>query len=137
MNPMKVAEHLEIKEGICEFRPRGERTLVEAVTHITSAIEYCRQRKIDKLLVDATGLEGIPIPTLVDRFLMVEEWAEVAEGLVVGAMVVHAEYIHPEKFAVKVAADFGLEINVFTSEDDAFVWLSLPRDQRHPVGDGG
>jgi hypothetical protein len=137
MNPMKMAEHLEIKEGICEFRPRGESTLVEAVTHITFAIAYCRQRKIDRLLVDATGFEGIPIPTLVDRFLMVEEWAEVAEGLVVGAMVVHSEYIHPEKFGVQVAADFGLEINVFTSEDDAFEWLAMPRDQRHRVGDGG
>jgi hypothetical protein len=136
MNPMRMAEHLEIKEGICEFRPRGESTLVDAVTHITSAFQYCRQRKIDRLLIDATGLEGIPIPTLVDRFLMVEEWAQVADGLVVGALVVHAEYIHPEKFGVRVAADFGLECNVFTSEDDAFVWLALPRDQKQRVGDG-
>jgi hypothetical protein len=125
---MQLPEHLEIKEGICEFRPRGESTLVEMVTLITSAIAYCRQRSLNKLLVDATGLDGVPIPTLVDRFLMVEEWAQEAEGLVVGAMVVHAEYIHPEKFGVRVAADFGLEINVFTSEDDAFVWLSHSRE---------
>jgi len=124
---MQLPEYLEIKEGVCEFRPRGESTLVETVTLITSAIAYCRQRRIDKLLVDATGLDGVPIPTLVYRFLMVEEWAEVAESMVVGALVVHAEYIHPEKFGVRVAAAFGLEIDVFTSEDDAFMWLSLSR----------
>lgn len=125
---MQLPEHLEIKEGVCEFRPRGESTLVETVALITSAIAYCRQRGINKLLVDATGLDGVPIPTLVDRFLMVEEWAEVAESMVVGALVAHAEYIHPEKFGVRVAADFGLEIDVFTSEDDALIWLSHSRE---------
>jgi hypothetical protein len=125
---MQLADHLEIKDGICEFRPCGESRLVEVVTLITSAIAYCRQRGIGKLLVNGTGLEGVPIPTLVDRFLMAEEWAQVAEGLVVGALVVHPEYIHPEKFAVQVAADLGLKINVFSSEDEAFAWLSHSRE---------
>jgi hypothetical protein len=134
---MQLADHLEIKEGICEFRPSGESTLVEAVALITSAITYCRQRSVGKLLVDATGLEGVPIPTLIDRFLMAEEWAEVAEGQVVGALVVHPEYIHPEKFAVHVAAGFGLKINVFTSESDAFVWLSRSREPNPQDRDAG
>ena len=120
---MRLGEYLEVKEGICEFRPRGESTLVEVVTLIASAIAYCRERNIDRLFVDATGLRGIPIPTLVDRFLMAEEWAAVAGGLVVGVMVVHAEYIHPQKFAVQVAADLGLKVNVFASEKEAFAWL--------------
>ena len=92
---MDLTEHLKIKKDVCEYRPRGKSTLVEAVTLITSAIAYCRRQKIGKLLVDARGLDDVPIPTLVDRFLMVEEWAEVAESLVVGALVVHEEYIHP------------------------------------------
>lgn len=131
---MQLPEYLEIKEGVCEFRPRGESTLIETVALITSAIAYCRQQTINKLLVDATGLDGVPVPTLVDRFLMVEEWAQEAEGLVVGALVVHAEYIHPEKFGVRAAADFGLEINVFTSEDEAFAWLSHPREAGAQAG---
>ena len=125
---MQLADHLEIKEGICEFRPSGKGTLVEAVTLITSAFAYCRQRSIGKLLINATGLVGVPIPTLVERFLMVEDWAQVAEGLVVGAMVVRPEYIHTKKFAVQVAADLGLKINVFPSEDEAFAWLSHSRE---------
>ena len=131
---MQLTQYLQIKDGICEFRPRGETTLVEAAALITSAFAYCRQRSIGKLLINATGLEGIPIPTLVDRFLMVEEWAQVAEGLVVGVLVMPAEYIHSEKFAVHAAAKFGLEVNVFTSEDEASLWLSHARDPRRPVG---
>ena len=65
-----MLEHLEIVDGICEVRPRGEYSLVEAVEIVTSAIAFCRDRGIPKLLVDGTGLVGLPIPSLVDRFLM-------------------------------------------------------------------
>jgi hypothetical protein len=69
----------------------------------------------------------VSIPTLVDRFLMVEEWAQAARGMIVAAIVAHQEYIHPEKFGVKVAADFGSTVDVFTSEVDALKWLSTYR----------
>ena len=121
---MKVTDHLEVRAGICEFRPRGESSLVDAVELITRAIAYCRDRHIDKLLVVTTGLSGVSIPTLVDRFLMVEEWAQAAKGMVVAALVASPEYIHPEKFGVRVAADFGLVCDVFISEADALMWLS-------------
>ncbi len=125
---MHMLDHLEVGEGICQFRPCGECSLVEAVDLITSAIAYCRDQSIDKLLVDVTGLVGVAIPSLVDRFLMVEEWAREGKGVVVVAMVARAEYIHPKKFGVKVAADFGLVLDVYTSETDAFRWLSSGLD---------
>jgi hypothetical protein len=43
--------------------------------------------------------------------------------MVVVVLVIQAEYIHPEKFGVKVAADFGLMADVYTSETDALKWL--------------
>jgi hypothetical protein len=76
------------------------------------------------LLVDATGLIDLPIPTLVDRFLMVEDWAQEAKGTVVVAMIAPPEYIHPRKFGVKVALNFGLICDVYASEEDASAWLS-------------
>lgn len=125
---MRVEDNLELTAGICQFRPRGQCTLVEAVDIIRKAIGYCRQRSMAKLLVDGRGLTGIPIPSLVDRFLMVEEWAEEAKGMVNVALVVHAEYIHPEKFGVRVARDFGLMTDVFTAEQHALKWLSSVGD---------
>jgi hypothetical protein len=79
---------------------------------------------VKKLLFNATGLLGVPVPTLVDRFLMAEEWAHQGRGAVAVALVVPAEYIHPKKFGVRVAADFGLVSDVYTSEPDALMWLS-------------
>jgi len=118
-----MLEHLEVIEGICQFRPRGECSLVEAVDLINRAIAYCRDQRVAKLLVNGTALVGVSVPSLVDRFLMVEEWAQKANGMVIVVLVIPAEYIHPEKFGVKVAADFGLISDVYTSETDALKWL--------------
>jgi hypothetical protein len=115
---------LEYLDGICRYRPRGHATLAEAVELVTRALDYCRERKFDRLLIDATNLEGVPVPSLVDRFLMMEEWAQVATGMVTVVLVISPEYIDPQKFGVKVAAHFGLTVDVYSSEDDALRWLA-------------
>lgn len=121
---MQFPDELEHRDGICRFRPRGQASLSEAVEHVTHAIAHCRTRGIDRLLVDTTGLEGVPVPSLVDRFLMAEEWAQAATGMVTVVMIVSPQYIHPEKFGVKVAAHFGLTLDVYSSEDQALRWLA-------------
>jgi len=66
--------------GFC--RPRGEYTLVGAVELIRSAVEQSRDRGVSKLLINGHEMSGVPIPSLIDRFLMVEEWAHEAQGMV-------------------------------------------------------
>jgi len=46
------------------------------------------------------------------------------------ALVVHEEYIHPEKFGVAAATHFGLKLDVFSSETDAFTWTSNLADPK-------
>ena len=121
--PLQITGPFEIANGVCKYRPRGKHSLVEAVDLVTRAISYCRSQHLERLLVDVTGLVEIPIPTLVDRFLMVEDWAQEAQGTVIVAMVAPSEYIHPRKFGVKVAAHFGLICDVYTSEEAASKWL--------------
>ena len=119
----RVPGPLDVVDGVASFRPRGRYSLVEAVSLASSAIAYCRDRGVTRLLIDGTALTGVAIPTLVDRFLMVEEWAHQANGVVVVALVTLPEYIHPEKFGVKVALDFGLVCDVYASEGAARTWL--------------
>jgi hypothetical protein len=102
---------------------RGRHSLVEAVDLISRAIAECRQSGATRLLVDVTCAEGIPVPTLVDRFLMVEDWAQASRSMVVVALVTHPRYIHPRKFGVTVAAHLGLTCDVCTSEEAAMEWL--------------
>ena len=81
---------------------------MDAVDLISRAIADCRDHGVSRLLIDASGLEDLPIPSLVDRFLMVEDWAQAAQSTVVAALVVPAKYIHPRKFGVKVEPASGL-----------------------------
>jgi hypothetical protein len=121
---MPALESLEFHDGLGTFRPRGRYSLVDAVDLVSNAISHCRERDVSMLLVDATGFGDLAIPTLLDRFLMVEDWANEAKGLVVVAMVAPDEYIHPRKFGVKVALHFGLICDVYSSEKEACAWLS-------------
>jgi hypothetical protein len=131
---MQILEHLEISNGLCTYRPRGKYSLVEAVNLVARAISYCRNRGVSRLLVNVTGLIELPIPTLVDRFLMVEDWAHEAKGTVVVAMVAPPQHIHPQKFGVRVALRFGLVCDVYTSEEAALKWLESGTDA-HPIGE--
>jgi len=121
---METTGFLDITAGMGRFCPTGEYSLVEAEALIADAISVCRDRGIGRLFVDATGMTGVPIPTLVERFLIAEEWAQASGGMVIVALVVPAEYIHPRKFGVSVAADRGMVSDVFTSETEALDWLA-------------
>ena len=81
-------------------------------------------RNISKLLVDLRELFGYPVPSLADRYWMVQDWAEAAQGALIVAVVALPEYVDPNKFGVKAAADAGLKGDVFTSIADAMAWLS-------------
>ena len=121
---MPAPDPLEVGDGVCRYRPTGRYSLVEAVDLVSDAIAHCRERRVPRLLVDATGFVDLPFPTLVDRFLMVEDWAQEAKGTVVVAMMIAPEYIHPRKFGVKVALQFGLICDVCSSEEEALAWLA-------------
>ena len=112
------------------YRPQGEYSLVGAVELIRSALEHCRRQRVPRLLINGMGLTGVPIPSLIDRFLMAEEWAHEADGMVAMALAVHPEYIHPQKFGVQVAAHFGMKLDVFSSETDGFAWISNLADSK-------
>lgn len=121
---MHASTQLEVSAGLACLRPAGPSDLTTIVDVIAEAIGRCRHRGINKLLVNTIAVTGIAVPSLVDRFLAVEEWATIADGLVVVALVTRAEYIDPGRFGLKVAAHFGLMANVFVDEADALAWLA-------------
>jgi hypothetical protein len=120
----------EWRDGMCVFRPGGAASLVDAVERLRDEIDTCRRAGVQKLLVVSTDMRNVSYPSLVDRFLMVEEWAHAGQGEVAVALVVPARYIDPGKFGVKVARDLGLTLDVCDSEADALGWLARQPDRR-------
>jgi hypothetical protein len=121
---MRIKQSVEISNGMCRFRFRGECNLLEATELVRKALAYCREQGVSKLFVDGTALTGVPIPSLIDRFLMVEEWAQEASGVIVMVLAVQPQHIDPRKFGVKVAQDLGFRANVFPDEAQALRWLA-------------
>jgi hypothetical protein len=129
--PANPAATVDVLDGIGRCQPEGTYSLVEAVDLVSQTIAHCRTAGVERLLFDATGMTGFPVPTLIERFLMVEDWALESAGTVAVAMVARDEYIHPQKFGVRVAERFGLVCDVFTMADDALRWLV--DGGRHPA----
>jgi hypothetical protein len=112
-----------VEGALCVVRARGPSTLVEVVDFVRRHIDLCRTERIGRLLVDVAGVTGVPMPTLVDRFVAAEEWAGASAGHVVVALVVDGAYIDPQRFGVQAARHLGLHSEPFTREADARAWL--------------
>ncbi len=87
---------------------------------------FARERRVPKLLVNATGLTGFPSPSLPDRYFSARRFAASGQGIVQLALVIRAEMIDPEKFGVTVARNAGMNADVFATEPGALHWLLRP-----------
>ena len=124
---LQAPENFEICADYCTYQLRAKVSLVDAVERVANAIAYARAHGMPRLLVDVTELKLAGPLTLADRFLMVEDWVRASNGEVIVAIVALPEYIHPEKFGVRLAADLGARGDVFTSEQEALQWLLSQR----------
>jgi len=109
------------------YRPVGTVSFDEAVARVSSAIRLARSAEAEDLLVDTTQWNGFPSPKTFQRFLAAVEWAEEAGGRLRLAMVARREMIDPQKFGVTVATNHGLVSNIFSTDEEARVWLASKR----------
>ena len=113
-------------DGMAAFRPVGVFSLQAGVHLIRDAIALARERHVARLMVVITGATGYAVPSLSMRLGMMREWADAAGGHVRVAMVCRPEFIDPNKFGITMAANFGMQADVFTTEAEALAWLRNP-----------
>lgn len=123
---MSKAIHFEKTGSVAIFRLSGQVSLPQAVQLVTSAITSAREQGIAELLVNISELTGFASPTIRDRYSFAQEWAHAAQGKLCVAFVARAEIIDPHKIGVIFAANYGLIAEVFSSEQQALVWLQQP-----------
>ena len=116
---------IEGRRGL--YRPVASLSFGEVVMLVRAAIAAARKNELRDLLVDTTTLTGFSSPDRFHRFLAAVAWSEESKGSVRLAMVARAEVIHPQKYAVTIAADLGLVSNIFTAEVKARAWLDAQR----------
>jgi hypothetical protein len=103
----------------------GERSLRSTVELVKEAIRYSRERKIYKLLVDATEVWGYAPPSFIERFLVTEELAEEASGVVKMAVALCLDLIDPANSGATVAQRTGLAAQLFQTKDEGARWLTM------------
>jgi len=114
---------LDLVEGFAVFRLTGKFALQEGVHVIRDAIAQALRRHLSRLMIVITETSGYGVPSLSMRLAMMREWADAANGFVRAVIVCRPEFIDPHKFGVTMAANFGMQAEVFASEDDAMRWL--------------
>jgi hypothetical protein len=97
----------------------------QALAAVTRILASAAEAGIARIVIDGTGVHGVPPPSLADRHAMVRDWAAATDGRVIVAIACSPEFIDAERFAIVAAANFGLRSNVFANLHEALAWLRL------------
>ena len=120
---MKKLEHFEQKKEHAVFCPVGQASFEELADLISHAVLRCRQKKIEKLLIDSTGMSGFQPPGVAQRYNLAERISSQAKSSVKIAHVASPKWVRSGKFAIRVAKNRGLDAENFHSAATALKWL--------------
>jgi len=105
------------------FRPRGTATAVELAQSIADVLFDAAQGGLDDALVDITAVYGFESPGPNFRAWAVGLWSRMAGEDLRVAIVARPEHICPHKTGLLIAAELGLQANIFDAEAPAVAWL--------------
>ena len=106
------------------YRPSGEVSFAKAIDMVAAAIVYARENGMNELLANVCGLKApYGSVTIFDRYALAVKWAESAGSRVRVVLVVRSEMIDPDKVALLMAQNRGVQGAAFTSEPEALAWL--------------
>jgi hypothetical protein len=114
----------------CFYRPRGTSTAGQLAQMIASSLSFGRDLSCKDALVDITGMYGFDSPGPSFRRWAVTLWSDTIENKLRIAFVARREHICPKKTGLLVAAELGLQANVFETEIDALAWLDNVQQSR-------
>jgi len=126
INAVKKLEHFEQKKEYAVFCPVGQTSFAEVSEWISRVVLRCRKQKIEKLLIDSTGVSGFHPPGIAERYNFVERISANAKSSVKIAHVASPEWVRSGEFAVTVAKNRGLDAKNFHTEPEALKWLLTP-----------
>ncbi|HTU67206.1 MAG TPA: hypothetical protein VMF52_14755 [Steroidobacteraceae bacterium] len=120
---MAAPDYFEVIGTRGFYRPVAAVTFERALDLVAAAIAYARGRGLTDVLANTTGLTGFASPSTFERYQMAVRWAEAAGGSIRVALVARREIMDPQKIAVLMAQNRGVNGDVFTDEVSALAWL--------------
>ncbi len=116
----------EFVERICPrafYRPVLSANFHDALQLCIQAVSWAREQGCADMLVNVYGILGLENITTFMRYEIAVAWAQAAGSLRV-ALVVPDELMDPQKFAMLMAHNRGVNGDVFITEAEALRWLN-------------
>lgn len=129
---MKKLEHFELKKDYAVFCPVGQSSVDKMADLISRAVLGCRKEKVEKLLIDSTGVSGFRPSVVAERYNFIERISSNAKASFKIAHVASPEWVRSGKFGVIVAKNRGLEKKLFRSTTMALEWLLKSNESSQP-----
>lgn len=120
LNPPEFVERIGPRAF---YRPVLSANFHEALQLCMAAVTWAREQKCSDMLVNVYGIVGIENITTFMRYEVAVAWAQAAGSLRV-ALVVPDNLMDPQKFAMLMAHNRGVNGDVFTTEAEALHWLN-------------
>lgn len=121
--PHSLPAFLVVEKDYAVYRPEAMVSFETALKMVETAMNYCVENDVKRLLLDATGLTGFKPPTLADRYHDIDRWANISRGKLRIAEIDRPEQLDPTGTNVVIAENRGLDLKVFTEEKEAVEWL--------------
>jgi len=119
LNPPEFVERIGPRAF---YRPVFDATFHDALRLCVGAVNWAREQGCVDMLVNVRGISGLEAITPFMKYEVAVGWAQAAGGMRV-ALVVHDHIMNPEKLALLMAHNRGVNGDAFTTEADALRWL--------------
>jgi hypothetical protein len=105
------------------YRPVLAASFHDALGLCMGAVRWAREAGCGDMLINVYGIRGLENITTFMRYEVAVSWAQAAGALRV-ALVVPDQIMDPQKFAMLMAHNRGVNGDVFTNEAEALQWLN-------------
>jgi hypothetical protein len=119
LNPPEFVERIGERAF---YRPTVSANFHDALGLCTAAVRWAREQGCTDMLVNVRGISGMENITTFMKYEVAVGWAQAAGSMRV-ALVVHDHIMNPEKLALLMAHNRGVNGDAFTNEADALKWL--------------
>ena len=110
------------RDGYLEVRAFGAYSLDRMKGQLDGAVAECKERKVDRLLFDITGISDYR-PTTAERFQIGTHIAQLIRSFDRFACLAKRDQIDRENFTSRVASNRGQPAPVFNDRKEALDWI--------------
>ena len=116
-------EFVELVGDRAFFRPVLTTDFHDALRRCMAAVQWARDAGCNDMIVNVRGISGMEAITTFMRYEVAVAWAQSA-GTMRVALVVPEHLMDPNKFALLMAQNRGVNGDAFVSEAEALQWLN-------------